>query len=101
MSKEWGSKQKILYQKELKEVKQEIQNFHSANHTGVYTAAELDKLRLVEKRRSLLIAKEGKISKLKSRDLWLEGGDKNMKYFHRFATHRKNINTILERMKKV
>ena len=34
--------------------------------------------------------------KLKSRALWLEAGDENTNFFHCFASHRKNINTILE-----
>ena len=28
--------------------------------------------------------------------MWLEGRDKNKKYLHKFASHRKNTNTILE-----
>lgn len=37
--------------------------------------------------------------RLKSRQLWLQGGDKNTTYFHKQATARKlrnNVNTILD-----
>jgi hypothetical protein len=34
--------------------------------------------------------------RIKSRAVWIELGDENMKYFHHFANHRKNHNTIWE-----
>ena len=57
---------------------------------------ELEELRLQERKRSMLLLQEEKLSRLKSKALWLEAGDKNTKYFHKFASHRKNTNTILE-----
>ena len=77
LSKEWGSNKRSLEQKELKEIEQKIQNLHSSNIKGVF------------------FAQEEKISRLKSRALWLEVGDKNTKYFHRFDSHKEKINTIL------
>jgi hypothetical protein len=32
--------------------------------------------------------------RLKSKALWLEKGDNNTKYFHEYANHHKNVNTI-------
>jgi hypothetical protein len=32
--------------------------------------------------------------KLKSRDLWIEVRDQNMKFFQNFANHRKHVDTI-------
>jgi len=32
--------------------------------------------------------------RMKSRVLWLKNGDENTKYFHNYAKHRQNINTI-------
>ena len=96
LSKEWGRNQRSLDQKELKEVDQKIQNIYISNNTGVFSITELDELRMDEEKCNLLLAREEKISRLNSRALWLEAGDKNTKYFHRFASHRRNINTILE-----
>jgi hypothetical protein len=47
------------------------------------------------KKRKFLEDKEVKW-RLKSRDTWLELGDENTKYFHKFSNHWKNINTIWE-----
>ena len=49
-----------------------------------------------EKKYIIILDKEEKISKIKIRALWMEAGDKNTKYFYRFSSHRRNINTILE-----
>ena len=53
-------------------------------------------LRQLEGKKDSLLLKEEKLCRLKSRALWLEEGDENTKYFHRYASHRKNINTIFE-----
>ena len=64
LSKEWGSNQRNSEQKELKDIEQKIQNLHSTNTTGVFSIDELNQLRIEETKRSLLLAHEGKISRL-------------------------------------
>ena len=63
---------------------------------GIFCSVELQLLKNEEKKRSSLLAHEEKLWRLKSRSLWLGTRDKNKKYFHHYASHRKNINTILE-----
>ena len=80
----------------MKELEKKIQNIYSYNNTGVFSVTELDVLRIEEEKHNLLLAQEDKINRLNIRALWLVVGDMNTKHFHRFASHRKNISTILE-----
>ena len=87
---------KGLDHKELKEAEQKIQNIYCSNESGIFSKEELQELRMEERKRSLLLLQEEKLSRLKSIDVWLEARDKNTKYFPKFSSHRKKTNTILE-----
>jgi hypothetical protein len=50
---------------------------------------------LEEERDKLLLAEEEKWC-LRSRAIWIKSGDKNTKFFHAFASHRRNKNHIWE-----
>ena len=53
-------------------------------------------IKYLERKKEMLLDNEEKILILKNRGLWLEAGDKNSNYFHNYASHRRNINTICE-----
>lgn len=74
----------------------EIENIFSSNGIGIILTR--DKLRLfeLETKKIQFLKKEDATWRLKSRALWLEKGDYNMKYFHRFANHRHTVNSIWE-----
>ena len=63
---------------------------------GIGFISERDKLSLIElesRKRSILCDRE-KEARQKSRVLWLLCGDDNTPFFHKYATYRKNINSI-------
>ena len=64
------------------------------NLTGSFFVDEKLELLELESKKDDILRKEEESTRLKSRDLWIEAGDNNTKFFHRFASHRRNQNTI-------
>ena len=87
--KEWEKKHKYLSHEELKEVEKRITEIYGKNDKGTFSTKEIALLRQLECKKDSLLLKEEKLSCLKSRALWLEEGDINTKYLHRFASQRK------------
>lgn len=57
------------------------------------------RLKSMEEKKICLLLNEEAFWRLKSRDLWLIQGDCNSKFFHKYVSYRKNINTIWENKK--
>ena len=71
-----------------------LRKIYSLNNSGTFSEEELKEVRECELKREELLAKEEEISRLKSRAIWIKEGDNNTKFFHRHATHWKNVNMI-------
>ena len=63
---------------------------------GIGFISEVDKLSLIEleTRKRTILCDQEKEARQKSRVLWILCGDDNTPFFHKFATHRKNLNSI-------
>ena len=62
----------------------------------MFTEVELSELKKMEGKKDSLLLQEEHKWRLKSRAPWLEEGDQNTNYFHRYASQRNSINTIHE-----
>ena len=84
IAKEWNEKHQHFSQVELKEVEKKKEDLFQKNERGVFSIEETKLLKNMECKKNSLLLREEKLMHLKSISLWLEVGDKNTKFFHRF-----------------
>ena len=63
---------------------------------GIDFISEMDKMSLIEleSHKRTILCDQKKEARQKSRALWMIYGDDNTHFFHKFAAHRKNLNSI-------
>ena len=66
------------------------------NLTGSFCVEYKIKILELTSKNDFILMKEEEKMRLKSRSLWIEACDMNTHFFHRYASHHKNINTIWE-----
>jgi hypothetical protein len=89
----WASN-KIDRDRNLKTVEREIDEMYKKNEVGYFNEEEKLKLQNLEMRKRRLLEWREVKWRMKSRVAWLELGDENIKFFHKYASHKKMINTI-------
>ena len=90
----WFVKKKTQELKDLVDI--ELLLDESFNKVGFVFSSKEDKASLVElesRKRKILLDRETE-ARQKSRNTWLLCGDDNTPLFHKYANHRKNINSI-------
>lgn len=79
---------------ELKHISQMISDFGSYLEHIIPTQQDMDRLHGLEERRKEILHIHDVTWHLKRRATWLWDGDKNTKFFHKYASHQKNCNII-------
>ena len=62
--------------------------------SGFLSATNADMLRVLKVEKDKYLAHEVTIQRLKSRVLWIKEGDANTKFFHAYASSKRNSKTI-------
>ena len=89
VTKPWDRVYTTNKQKQLKEVENSLKEIYEKNNSGIFTEEELKEVRENELKREELLTREEELQRLKSRAIWIKGGDNNTIFFHNFANLRR------------
>ena len=73
-----------------------MNEIYNLNSSGMFSEEELQAIRECELKREYLLTNEEHLWRLKRRSIWINKGANNTKLFHRYVSHRRNVNTISE-----
>uniref|UniRef100_A0A803PJL3 Zinc knuckle CX2CX4HX4C domain-containing protein n=1 Tax=Cannabis sativa TaxID=3483 RepID=A0A803PJL3_CANSA len=87
----WNHKKDFNFKQHISKLEKELESARSASIWDDHTITTIKDL---QSRLDALLYKEETYWKQRAKTQWLAQGDKNTKFFHRFASHRKKINKI-------
>jgi hypothetical protein len=99
---QWQSDKKQQLHSDLLHIDFKMSELFAKCPSQVFKQDELNILKALKLRKDNILAIEESTWRLRSQALWLNKGDKNTRFFHKFATQRRNQNTIWDiKMKMV
>lgn len=80
--------------KDLDDIYSELEVFGWALDMGNPSIDLINNIKALEEKKQNMIDIQQVIRRLKSWAIWFGGGDRNTKFFHRFANYRRQVNSI-------
>jgi hypothetical protein len=96
MNKIMGKTTKMQKLSKLKKLEEDLKPHIQVNSGGVRSFAKEKHIKLLEEERNILLVAEEELWRQHSRALWIKSGDQNTKFFHQFASFRRNHKHIWE-----
>ncbi|XP_060969549.1 uncharacterized protein LOC133036814 [Cannabis sativa] len=87
----WNHKKDFNFKKHISKIEKDLER---ARSSPVWDESTIAKIKDLQANLETLLYKEETYWKQRARTQWLAQGDKNTKIFHRYASHRKKINSI-------
>uniref|UniRef100_A0A803P8Y0 Reverse transcriptase domain-containing protein n=1 Tax=Cannabis sativa TaxID=3483 RepID=A0A803P8Y0_CANSA len=90
---DWNHKKNFHFKNRISSLEKELEQAKNSSNWDLDT---VNKIKSLHSHLDALLYKEETYWKQRSRTQWLAQGDKNTKFFHRHASHRRRINRILK-----
>ena len=94
MVKDWEKRKISTRTKEAGEIDSAILDLLSTQPSGIFFAEGTSQLSILKSRKESILTQQILTWKLKSRVDWINEGDANTKFFHSYASTRRNSKTI-------
>jgi hypothetical protein len=92
----WKKEKRLKLKVELCDLEQKIEDIYFSCPSQFFSKEDKDLISSYELRRNEILRLEEEAWHLKIRAIWLQSGDKNTNFFHKFVEQRRVINTIWE-----
>lgn len=90
----WEKYRKVKQNQEQIKISEELRKLESIEEDGYATQASKERILHLEKLQNQIILAKEEEWRLKCREIWLNAGDENTSFFHKYAKGRKSTNTI-------
>lgn len=92
--KEWQIEKRKKDRQAIQDTQQELDSILKSTDANSCPFSMKCHIRELERKKYILLKQEESYWRLKSREIWLKEGDRNTKFFHKYANTRREKNTI-------
>lgn len=90
----WQVKKQQAMKADLVLVEEQMATLFHNNPSHIFATEDLNLLQELTRKKNEILAHEEATWRLRSKATWIEKGDKNTSFFHKYASQRRSHNTI-------
>jgi hypothetical protein len=94
--KMWAKDQRIQKNLKLDKLEEDLEVYYHEKYWGLMSSYANHHINSLEEECNKILQAEEELWRQQSRAIWIKSGEQNTKFFHQFASHRRNHKYIWE-----